>query len=253
MKFRSLLLLAGCFLIASCTSKDQIKKALVEDPSILADAIQAHPVEFFEALNKASQDAKDKQEKESISKLFDAPLTPNLRSDESIRGNKDAPIVLVEYSDFECPYCSRGAQVVKQLRSKYGDKIQFIYKHLPLPFHKQAMISAQYYEAIRLQSPEKAFEFHDKIFENQALLQKGPSELEKIAKSFSIDMAKLKKDLNSEKVKSRIEEDMSEAQKFGIQGTPGFVINGIPVKGAYPLDHFESILTELQKRGSLKI
>ena len=115
------------------------------------------------------------------------------------------------------------------------------------------MISAQYFEAIRIQDSEKAFAFHDMIFKNQAKLKEGTAFLDSAAKKVGADMVKLKKDLNTDAVKDRIAADIAEAGKFGMSGTPGFLINGVPVRGAYPPEHFISIVEELQKRGLVKI
>jgi protein-disulfide isomerase len=115
------------------------------------------------------------------------------------------------------------------------------------------MITAQYYEAIRLQDEKKAFAFHDEIFKNQKKLQNGVAFLDATAKAVKADLAKLKKDLNSEAVMKRIQEDMKEAEGFGMQGTPGFLLNGVPVRGAYPTDYFVNLVEELQKRGKLKL
>ena len=115
------------------------------------------------------------------------------------------------------------------------------------------MISSQYYEAIRLQDAKKAFEFHDRIYKNQRLLQKGEEFLKSLAKELKVDMAKLAKDVNSEGVKARIAKDMEEAAKFGFQGTPGFLLNGVPVKGAYPTSHFVDIVNKLKEKGKLNI
>lgn len=166
---------------------------------------------------------------------------------------KDAPLTLVEYSDFECPFCARGFNTVQELREKYGKKLCFVYKHLPLSFHPMAMPASQYYEAIRIQSPDKAWEFHDRIYKDQRKLQNGESFLKSLAKDLKVDMKKLEKDMKSEKVQKRIDEDMAEAAKYGFQGTPGFLLNGIPVKGAYPTQHFEQLISELEKRGKVKL
>ncbi len=196
---------------------------------------------------------REEDEKKKLEETFDRPLQPEIRADESIRGKKDAPLLLVEYSDFECPFCTRGYTTVMELMKKYGDKIKFVYKHLPLSFHPQAMVASKYYEAIRLQSPEKAFKFHDEIFKNQGKLKNGEAFLKSIAKSAGADMAKLAQDVNSKQVQDRINADMEEAGKFGMQGTPGFILNGVPVKGAYPSDHFVDIVEELKKRGKVTL
>jgi thiol-disulfide isomerase/thioredoxin len=169
--------------------KEQMTKLLKDDPKILTEAIEKHPVEILEALQKAAKNAqeemgkkREEDEKKKLEESFDKPLMANIRSDESIRGVKEAPITLVEYSDFECPFCSRGYETVQALMKKYEGKIRFVYKHLPLSFHDKAMISAQYYEAIRLQDEKKAFAFHDEIFKNQKKLQNGVAFLDATAK-----------------------------------------------------------------------
>lgn len=261
-----LVLFLGATLLLSvgCTSndkmKEQIAQVLKDDPKILTDAIEKHPAEFITALQNAAKNAqeemgkkREEEEKKKLQESFDKPLIATIRKDESIRGPKDAPITLVEYSDFECPFCSRGYETVQALMKKYDGKIRFVYKHLPLSFHEQAMISAQYYEAIRLQDEKKAFLFHDEIFKNQAKLKNGVTFLNALAKEVGADLNKLKKDLNSEAVTKRIEADIAEAGSFGMQGTPGFLLNGIPVKGAYPAEYFVGLIDELQKKGKIKI
>ena len=115
------------------------------------------------------------------------------------------------------------------------------------------MPAAQYYEAIRLQDEKKAFAFHDEIFLNQPKLKNGTAFLDATAKKVGADLAKVKKDLNSPAVKNRIDADLKEAASFGMQGTPGFLLNGVPVRGAYPADYFVTLVDELQKRGKLKL
>lgn len=262
LKLVSLLAFAG--LLSGCMSdsqfKDKLAKVLAENPEVLTEAIEKNPDKFVTSLQKAIKDAqasmakqREEEEKKQFEEFFENPLKPEIGDRHAMLGTKGAPIVLVEYSDFECPFCKRGYDTVNELMSRYKGKIQFVYKHLPLSFHPQAMPAAEYFEAIKLQSDAKAFAFHDKIFDNQGALKNGEKFLKKIAKEVGVDMAKLEKDIKSEKVQARIQEDLKEAEKFGIQGTPGFVINGVPVKGAYPVDEFERIIGELKKRGKLDI
>jgi protein-disulfide isomerase len=253
-------LLVSMLMLSACTSKDDLKKMIKENPEIITEAIEANPEKFIDALNsavKAAQEGQGKkreeEEKKALEESFNNPLQAEIRSDESFRGQAEAPITLIEYSDFECPFCSRGFNTVMELMEKYKGKIRFAYKHLPLSFHPQAMISSQYYEAIRLQSPEKAWQFHDRIYKDQRKLQNGEAFLKTLAKELKVDMTKLAADVKSESVKKRIDADMAEAAKFGFQGTPGFLLNGIPVKGAYPLTHFDGLIEELKKRGKISI
>lgn len=262
MKFSLLMsVIAVLGLMTSCQpNKEQLGELLKKNPKLITDVIKENPSEFIEALNAAVKLAQGDQrkkaemaEKKKLEESFNNPMEPNIRPDEAIRGTKGAPITLVEYSDFECPFCKRGYETVTALLKKYKGKIQFVYKHLPLSFHPNAMPAAQYYEAIRLQSHEKAIEFHDAIFADFSKIKSGEKFFKAIAKRLKVDLKKLENDINSDVVKSRIQEDLDEAKKFGFQGTPGFLFNGVPVKGAYPPEHFDGIVEELKKRGKLKL
>ncbi len=250
--------------LSGCVSKSQLKKDMAEvmkeDPDILIKAIEANPAKFVEAITKAAKNAqqelarkRQEEEQKKLEETYENPLKPNISASRGVRGSKDAPIVLVEYSDFECPYCTRGYKTVNDLLEKYGKNIKFVYKHLPLDFHPAAMPAAAYFEAINLQSSKKAYEFHDAIFNEQRKLKKGTKFLDSVAKKLNVDMARLKKDIKSQKVKDIIEADIKEANSFGIRGTPGFLLNGVPVKGAYPTSHFIGIVDELKKRGKLNL
>jgi len=251
----SMAILSGC---QSESKTKQIVQAALKDPKIMREAIMANPEAVITALNEASQVVKKSQamaQKEKMAqdqmKFIDNPLAPKIRSDELIRGNKCAPITIVEYSDFECPYCARGFQTVKSLLERYPNQLKFVYKHLPLSSHPNAQISAQFYEAIRLQSEEQAMAFHDKLFQEPQLLKKGESGLTKVAHTLKLNMKLLKKDLHSKKVLNRINEDLKEAQEFGFEGTPGFLVEGVPVKGAYPEQYFVELIQKIKENKKL--
>lgn len=258
------LTLSASLLFASCSTEKQLKKdiakVLEENPELVISSIKKNPEKYIMALNSAAKQASQKmaqkrqqEELHQFEKSLDNPITLTINKDDAIRGAMSAPITLVEFSDFQCPFCSRGNNVVDQLRAKYGSKIKFVYKHLPLDFHKQALISAKYFEAIKLQSQEKAFKFHDELFKKQRKLENGEKFLKEIAKSLNVNMSKLSKDIHSKVVEKKISTDVQQAHQLGFQGTPGFLLNGVPVKGAYPLAHFEKIIDELVKRRKLKI
>lgn len=262
---RLVVLLCGLIGLIGCqqnssVSKDDIKKMLKENPEILVEAIEENPSKIIGALNSAvkkeqASQAKKREvdDKKKLEQSYNNPLTPSIRNDELIRGNKDGVLTLVEYSDFECPFCSRGFKTVLDFLEKYKGKVRFVYKHLPLNFHAKAMPASRYYEALRVQSHEMAIKFHDELYENQRKLQNGEKYLISIAKKLGADMEKLSKDVKSDKIQKRIDQDIAEAAKFGFQGTPGFLLNGVPVKGAYPLSHLEGIVKELEKRGKVKL
>jgi predicted DsbA family dithiol-disulfide isomerase len=167
----------------------------------------------------------------------------------AIFGDKKAPITIVAFSDFQCPYCKRGFETVSQVEKKYGKEVRFVFRHFPLPFHSMAKPAAEYFEAIALQSPEKAYLFHDEVFRNQNLLEPEKEKfLDKATKKAGADMNRLKADLKSPEVKARIQNDMDEGQKLGVRGTPKFFINGVSLTGARPLSDFESIIDRWLKK-----
>ena len=259
----SLLSSLSLMMISCSTDKNfeaQLKNAIIKNPEILMEVIEQNPGRFMETVQKAAVASKNdlaksrqKSEAQKIDEAIANPLKPFIRPDDIVRGDINAPITLVEYSDFECPFCKREFETVKALLDKYPGKIKFVYKHLPLSFHKSAKLSAEYYEALRLENPKIAIKFHDLIFDSQRQLSNGEPFLKKMAKNAGGNMALLKTNLKSKIIQIRIEEDIKGAQKFGIQGTPGFIINGVPVKGAYPPDHFVRIINKLKALGKLKI
>jgi len=236
--------------ITGCTSKQQIEKAIADNPDIVFNAIKKNPKRFVEVVNEAVRTAQEsgredeaKEEAARMDEEFKNPKQPAVEEGRVIFGNKDAPITIVEFSDFQCPYCSRGYQTVKEIQKAYGDKVRIVFKHLPLDFHPLAMPAAKYFEALALQDHKMAEKLHDGIFEDQkALNQDGEKFLKNLAKKAGADMKKLEKDLNSEAVQKRIAADMEEAKKFDFSGTPGFLINGVSLRGAYPAPEFKKII-----------
>lgn len=237
--FSVVLLLVGC-----SVSEDAVFKVLEKNPARFAQVIQKAQTE----LRKAAQEQQVAEEKKQRDEELKNPKKPEIAENRAVRGDRNAPIQLVEYSDFQCPYCQRGANTVEELRKKYGAKMSFVFKNLPLPFHPNAMPAAKRFEAIAMQSSEKAYKFHDEVFANQKELSgdKADKFLDATAKKVGANVEKMKKDMEGDEVKNRIAADMAEANKFGIQGTPGFVIGGVTLKGAFPIEEFDKVI---QQRG----
>lgn len=243
MKKSSLLLgLAAAFAVTACTGKQQVEKIINDNPDIVFNAIKKDPKKFVTVVNEAVRTAQEsgredeaKEEAARMDEEFKSPKTAVIEEGRVIFGKKDAPVTIVEFSDFQCPYCSRGYQTVKEVEKMYGDKVRVVFKHLPLDFHPMAMPAAKYFEAIAMQDHKKAEKFHDGIFEDQKSLNSdGEKFLKNLAKKVGADLKKVEKDINSEAVQKRIAADMEEAKKFEFSGTPGFLINGVSLRGAYP-------------------
>jgi protein-disulfide isomerase len=177
---------------------------------------------------------------------------------EFFRGHKNAPIVIVEYSDFQCPDCARGEKVIDQLMKKYPSKIKLIYKHFILGIFPYSSLAAQYFEAISLQDPKKAWAFCRKVFENQRKLRNGVKILDKIAHDLKVDKDRLKKDLGLPFILEKIKRHTGEARSMGMRGTPSFILNGVPIRekdfnSRDPLSHFERAIKTLVKEGKLNL
>ncbi|MNJ92548.1 Disulfide bond formation protein D precursor [compost metagenome] len=231
-------------------SSKQLKEAIEKDPSIVFVAIEKDPEAFIEVVNKAAQNAQKKAQEKAVAEEstkrdeeFKNPLKPEISDKRVIFGPKDAKITIVEYSDFECPYCSKGYATVEEVMKAYPKDVRVVYKHLPLDFHPLAMPAARYFEAIAMQDHAKAEKFYKEIFENQGDLRtKKEGALKDAAKKVGADMKRLEKDLKDESITKIIESDMEEARKFNFSGTPGFLINGVSLRGAYPFSEFKEII-----------
>ena len=154
-------------------------------------------------------------------------------------GNADAPVTIVEISDFQCPFCSRVEPTLKQVEKEYPGKVKIAWKHQPLvSIHPQAMPAALAAEAAREQG--KFWQMHDKLFENQGALSSAP--YERYARELGLDVQRFKSAYDSGKYRSRVEEDQRLAARLGIGGTPTMVVNGERVVGAVPFEQLKGII-----------
>lgn len=248
-KFFAILGVAA-LLVTGCTNKDQLKKVLEENPEIVINSIEKNPLKYMEALGKAQQDARkemfEKEEqkaKQAMDDEFKNPKVPVIEEGRAVMGPKDAPITIVEYSDFQCPMCGQGYSNLKEVKEKYGDKVRFVYKHFPIGKFEHSETASRYFEAIAMQDPVKAYKFHDQVFGSQRRLgMEGVKFLDESVKKAGADLAKVKKDMNAESITARIEADKAEAAKFEFTGTPGFLVNGVSLRGAYPPPAFIEII-----------
>jgi protein-disulfide isomerase len=162
-----------------------------------------------------------------------------------IRGGKEAKVTIVEFSDFQCPFCNRVNPTLAQINQTYGDKVRVAFKHLPLRIHPDAPAAHAAAEAAHRQG--KFWEMHDKIFANQRELK--PEKFKEYAKESGLDVAKFDKDVASPDVKKKIDADSQEADKLGVSGTPAFFINGRYVSGAQPFEAFKKVIDEELAKG----
>jgi protein-disulfide isomerase len=159
-----------------------------------------------------------------------------------IWGKKDAPVKIIEFSDFQCPFCSRAAETVTELKKKYNGKIMIAYKQFPLPMHKDARPAAEASMCVNEQGTDKFWKFHDLAFKNQDKLD--PTNLEKFAKDAGADAKKWKECFDAKKFSSAVQADMDYGEKVGVKSTPTFFINGQLVSGAVPIESFSEVIDD---------
>lgn len=247
--FNAALLTIAILLFTACRPRpEQMKRVLQDHPEYIFEVLENHPDKLSDLMKQygaATVGTGGAPKKEAAIVVEKEPFRPVISKDRPVRGNLNAPIILVEYSDFQCPYCSLGYMLVEKLREKYGSRLAFTYKHFPLPSHKWAMAAARRFEAVALQNKEKALEFHDLVFENQSRINtEGEKVLDELLASLRIDTDKARRDLISPIVESRIHEDMAEGRRFGVNGTPSFVLNGKLISGAAAVEVFDKIIQE---------
>lgn len=154
------------------------------------------------------------------------------------KGPAEAKVTIIEFSDFQCPYCSKGRDTMEALLKEYPKDVKVVFKNLPLPFHPEAMPAAK--AALAAHRQGKFWEMHDSLFANQQKLAAEFYDSE--ASRLGLDVEKFKKDMESKEIEEEVKADAALAAQHGIQGTPGFFVNGVAVKGAYPVEHFKEIV-----------
>ncbi len=161
--------------------------------------------------------------------------------DDPFKGDKDAPVTIIEFSDYQCPYCAKfDMQTLPALEENYikTGKVKFVYRDFPLGFHKNAQKASEASECADEQG--KFWEMHDKIFQNQHALD--AKSLKKYAQELGLETEKFNSCLDSGKMASEVQKDLSDGTSYGISGTPAFLINGILVSGAQPFNVFQEII-----------
>jgi protein-disulfide isomerase len=153
-------------------------------------------------------------------------------------------VTIVEFSDFQCPFCSRVNPTIKQITETYGKDVGIAFVNQPLSFHDKARGAAKAFLAASKQG--KAWEMHDKMFANQQAL--APADLEKYAGEVGLNVARFKKDLDDPATDKMVADDQALAGSVGADGTPTFFLNGREISGAQPFDAFKTIIDEEIKK-----
>ena len=208
----------------------------------MAPAIQQYLQEQQQTTARQALIADLRKAGPAINVLMDAPRTAiAVAGDDPALGNANAPVTLVEYSDFQCPFCLRVVPTIKELRAKYGDKVRIVWKDFPLTqIHPQAFLAAQAGNCARDQG--KFWEYHDRLFANQQALQ--ADALKKYAADAGLDSAAFNACLDGSKFEARVEEALGAGARLGITSTPTVYVNGRLINGAQPIEVFQAVIDE---------
>ena len=164
--------------------------------------------------------------------------------DDPIKGNAKAPVTIVEFTDFQCPYCKRSQDTIRQIEQEHSQDVKFVARQYPLPFHDRAKPAAE--AAMCAKEQGKFWEYRDKLFDKQEL---SDADLHRYAQELNLNTKKFDKCLAGHKYAGRVDSDAADGRRFGVNGTPHFFINGQSVVGAQPYQVFdEAIKNALAKK-----
>ena len=175
--------------------------------------------------------------------IMDTTVDPHKETMEKIslenipsKGAKNGQVTVIEYSDFQCPFCKRGKDMLPGILEEYGDKVTIYFKQLPLPNHNWAMKAAIASLCASDQGDDKFWAFHDEVFDNQSniTLENADDKFNAYAKELGLNTKEFGQCVESKEAAARVEADLKEAQALGVNSTPTFVINGMKVPGANP-------------------
>ncbi|MBT7617765.1 MAG: thioredoxin domain-containing protein [Calditrichaeota bacterium] len=168
---------------------------------------------------------------------------PPIASDEYFTGDANAAVTIIEYTDFECPFCFRHHQTSNQLLAKYGNDVKYVLRHFPLSFHPSAQKAAEAYECAGDQS--KPFEMADKLFDLNNAGTMSVDTFKTAATQLGLNASEFNTCLDSGKYEAKVTSQASAGAAAGITGTPATFINGQIIEGAVPIESFEQILDSI--------
>ncbi len=203
----------------------QVKKDAVE--SWLAKQTKNNPVEIY--LAKPQRPVRNVQ-------VGDSPFT----------GGANAKVTIIEFTDFQCPFCSKGSQIMQELKNKYGKKIKIVFKNFPLPFHTQAKKASIASLCAHKQNKKYFWKMYYGFFGDQSIIN--PQGIEKLAKKVGVEMNAFKECLEDDKIAQVIEKDIEQGKKVGVNSTPTFFVNGQMINGAQDIEVFSEIIDEEFKK-----
>jgi protein-disulfide isomerase len=177
---------------------------------------------------------------EPVKVMIKAPRRNVASAGHPTIGPANAPITIVEFGDFQCPFCKRAQPTLKEVLAHYPKKVRLVYMDFPLPFHPHAMDAAKAARCAEEQG--KFWQYHDGLFVDQA--KESPADLKSLAKKLGLNTTRFDSCFEKAKYQNAIEQDVAEGKKLGVDGTPSFYIDGRPLVGAVPYENFQQVIED---------
>ena len=234
------------------TLREALRNVFRDHPEIVLDVLREHSIEVLEIAQKGSQERQFKamrtQWQEDVKKQV------QISHDRPILGNSKAPVTIVAYSDYTCPYCADAAETIHQVMAARKNVVRFLFKNYPRRDQPLARLASEYVVAAFVLDEEKGWAYHDVVFANQMrLLKEGEGFLRAEALALGYNLQKLGAEAKGKTVKTIIDEDIMEAQENGVPGTPFHMVNNLSVRGGLPLAAFlEAVDTALAAQQGAK-
>ncbi|MEH1871547.1 MAG: DsbA family protein [Nostoc sp.] len=211
----------------------EVLQIIRNHPEVVREALQSESLQKQQQQQQSQQYIKQQIRENPSSVIAESPVT----------GATQQKIVLIEFSDFQCPYCANAHQTLKQFMARHQDEVTLVYKHYPLTsIHPEAIPAAKAAWAANKQG--KFWQYQDALFAQQDKL--GEKLYVALAKKLKLDLSEFNQQRNSQEVSAVIQKDQQIAEKLGIKGTPFFFLNGETFAGAVPLSEMESVLSRVK-------
>ena len=209
-------------------SLDQVRQPIRS--YLIQERVQTARQQFVDALKA----------KTPVRLLLEPPRQNVAAGNGPSRGPNSAPVQIIEFSDFQCPYCQRANPTVQQVLNTYGDRVHLVYRHFPLPSHPNARPAAEASQCAAEQG--KFWPYHDKLFASPSRLAE--TDLKQHAAELGLDTGKFNTCVDGRKYKAQVEADAQAGEEAGVNGTPAFFINGRMLSGAQPFEAFKRLIDD---------
>ena len=232
---------------------DMLRETLRQNPDLVLDVLRDHSEAVLDIAQQGANQRRNKALTVQWRKDLEDPKDVNIQG-RPLRGKADAPVTIVAFSDFTCPYCEQASTTVKRLLKEFPGQVRYVFKSFPLEAQGSARLAAEYFVAAGLQDPEKAWLLYDALFaRREELLKNGEATLKDAATKAGLDMKRLNADAKSKAVKTLVDDDIAEGVRLGVKGTPYFLVNDLVVRGALSPELFaEAVHLALEEAAKTK-